>query len=87
MLATTLALALAASPRERAAAALARSMEKEAAAVGEAAKSIYVFGPESSGTRYISRSLAKAMNAGTSWDGELPVPPPRLEPPRLPAPR
>ena len=33
---------------------------------------IYVFGPESSGTRFISRSIAKVLDPTADWDGELP---------------
>ena len=34
---------------------------------------VLVTGPESSGTRYVSRSLARAINPGSKWNGEIPA--------------
>lgn len=38
----------------------------------DAIKCIIVFGLESSGTRYVSRGIAKLMHPESRWDGERP---------------
>lgn len=37
-----------------------------------APKTVFVFGLESSGTRFVSQALARALNPGTLWDGQSP---------------
>lgn len=34
---------------------------------------VFVVGPESSGTRYLTRGIAQLIDVNTTWDGEIPV--------------
>lgn len=40
--------------------------------MGKPVRSVYVLGPESSGTRFVSRSISHAVQSGNGWDGEYP---------------